>query len=249
MFSPHSFLALAAFSLLAASPLAAQSAATPPLSCPTSTGREATLVLNLPEGISLPPEGGWLIASTPSTPCVGQAVWHPELRTLTLHGDDPLTPGADGAQPGETLELRFYDAAGRPVALQITPVLDGTACTSCNADFVYEHDGLYVVSEVEISTPTDAGAGLAITQPAVKSPYPNPARGAATLEIALPAAEPVRVTLFDVLGREVRRLSERPLPAGMSRLQVDTQGLASGSYLLRVEGESFADTRALVVIE
>lgn len=221
----------------------------PALNCPTATGREATFVLNLPEGTLLPAGEGWIVVSTPSSPCVGQAAWHPELRTLTIHGDDPLTAAADGAQAGEPLSLHLYDASGIATEVTLAPTLDPTACAACNPDLVYTHDGLYVVSDLEIRQATGADPAHGIAEASVQALFPNPTREASTLRIALPAAEHVRIVLYDMLGREVRRIHDDLLQAGISQPQVKTSGLASGTYLLRVEGESFNNTRSLLVIE
>lgn len=69
---------------------------------------------------------------------------------------------------------------------------------------------------------------------------PNPARGAAAIELAVPAggARSVRVTVHDVGGRKVATLWEGAVPAGVTRLPwpgADGAGatLPPGVYLVR----------------
>ena len=56
--------------------------------------------------------------------------------------------------------------------------------------------------------------------------------------------------LYDVLGREVARLVDRPVEAGEYSAEWSARGLPSGLYLLRAEfGSDFlAVTRRLVVV-
>jgi hypothetical protein len=84
----------------------------------------------------------------------------------------------------------------------------------------------------------------------VEAPYPNPtATGRATLEVAVQTEQPVSVTLYDVLGRRVATVHDGPLaPNRRHRLGVSTQGLASGVYFVRVQGEAFFETRRLTVV-
>ncbi len=79
------------------------------------------------------------------------------------------------------------------------------------------------------------------------SVYPNPAIGRASLTISLPQPEPARVALLDLLGREVRSLWNGPLGSGDHTLTIDTSGLASGIYFLRVNTVDGAGMSRLVV--
>jgi hypothetical protein len=56
---------------------------------------------------------------------------------------------------------------------------------------------------------------------AFDAPRPNPARGGATLDFALPAVAGVRLEIFDCAGRRVRTLAEGVLPAGAHRARWD----------------------------
>ena len=243
-------LALVLLAFSASSPVAAQELFSS-LNCPVKTGRDATLVINVPERLTQLDQEGMLVVSTPSAPCVGQAQWHAELRTLTIHGDDPITSAVDGAQPGETLSLHFYGVDGRRRELTLTPTLTSD-CTACWSTFMYQHDALYVAKEVtveiEAETPTEVEAPTLTPSPIVRSVYPNPMRERGTLEIGLSTAEHVRVALFDMLGREVRRLHDDVLASGLSQTPIETLGLAGGAYLLRVEAESFSEARSLVIV-
>jgi hypothetical protein len=84
----------------------------------------------------------------------------------------------------------------------------------------------------------------------VGAPYPNPSRQRSTLEVTVREAQPVRVEMYDVLGRRVRVVSDTEVSGQQTRkVQVQTEALSSGVYFLRVRGENFTETRRLTVVK
>jgi hypothetical protein len=81
--------------------------------------------------------------------------------------------------------------------------------------------------------------------------FPNPARTAATVRLAVPdalgPATDVQLALYDVLGRRVRAVSigER---RGRQEVHVDVNGLASGVYFLRLEAGGQNRTQRITVV-
>ena len=76
--------------------------------------------------------------------------------------------------------------------------------------------------------------------------YENAARTEATVVFSGEAAQ-VRLTLFDMLGRELRQVYEGPGYAG--RLALDVRGLASGLYFLRMEAGEVVQTKKMIVLD
>lgn len=76
---------------------------------------------------------------------------------------------------------------------------------------------------------------------------PMPSVAAATLRFTLGTDTPVRVTLHDLLGREVRAVEYGTLSRGNRRVALPTDGLASGVYLCRVSAGESA-TRPLLIV-
>ena len=82
---------------------------------------------------------------------------------------------------------------------------------------------------------------------ALSDPAPHPVQTVTRLTLTLREAQHVRAVLYDLLGRPVTTLHDGVLPAGTDhRLTVDGRDLASGVYFVRVEGETFRETRRLV---
>ena len=84
---------------------------------------------------------------------------------------------------------------------------------------------------------------------AVGLAFPNPTRGRSTVTVTVAQAEHVVVEVFNVLGQRVLVALDAPLSAGASvPVSIDTSQLASGSYVVRVRGASFAEARRLTVV-
>ena len=68
--------------------------------------------------------------------------------------------------------------------------------------------------------------------------YPNPVAQSTSITFNLPEDASVKVSVYDVLGREVRSIT-REMAAGAERtVRLQADGLSSGMYLLRVEASS-----------
>jgi hypothetical protein len=63
---------------------------------------------------------------------------------------------------------------------------------------------------------------------------PNPAQGQATFRFTLDAAAPVRLAVYDALGREVAVLMDGSAPAGLQEVSLETSALPAGVYLYRL---------------
>ncbi|WP_176521583.1 T9SS type A sorting domain-containing protein [Longimonas halophila] len=85
--------------------------------------------------------------------------------------------------------------------------------------------------------------------PLVLSIAPQPVRSQATLTLTTATAQPTRVDLFDLLGRHVQLLHHGPLsPSTPHTIMLNTAGLSSGQYIVRVQSGSDRLTRRVVVL-
>lgn len=77
--------------------------------------------------------------------------------------------------------------------------------------------------------------------------HPNPFSSATTFSFTLGEAGPVRLTVYDLLGRPVRRILDgEMLPAGPHRITWEPDGLAAGAYLYRLEAGGHKAARVLI---
>lgn len=79
---------------------------------------------------------------------------------------------------------------------------------------------------------------------------PNPAVASTSLTLRVSQAQHVTTRVYDALGRLMTTVHEGALPAGEDRrLTIDTSGLVAGIYVVHVEGETFAETRRISVVQ
>lgn len=78
--------------------------------------------------------------------------------------------------------------------------------------------------------------------------YPNPFNPSTTISFQLPEASQVRLTVYDIRGREVARLVDGNLPAGTHDVQFRADNLPSGLYVytLSAGGRDFRRTMVLM---
>ena len=115
-------------------------------------------------------------------------------------------------------------------------------------DIAVSHEGATTTRTLTLDADTTVSFDLAVSTDAETSAvpeafalhglYPNPFRGTTTLRLDLPTSAVVRVEVFDVLGRLVRSTPPEALAPGPHRLPLDADGLASGSYVVRVSARS-----------
>ena len=77
---------------------------------------------------------------------------------------------------------------------------------------------------------------------------PNPATGAATIQIRVPTSGEVRVTLHDLLGRTITELDRRYHPAGDFSLRLEADRFPQGSYTIRLEHRAGESTLPVLIL-
>ena len=78
--------------------------------------------------------------------------------------------------------------------------------------------------------------------------HPNPFRESTTIRYSLPQAMHVRLTVYDVLGREVAVLVDRRQEAGAYTVDFEAGSLPAGVYLYRVEMDRLAATKTMMLV-
>jgi len=103
-------------------------------------------------------------------------------------------------------------------------------------------DGSRSGSEILTVVSSDAGFSLS---PA----FPNPFNPETAVRFSLAKAGPVKITLTDLTGRELRVLQQGQQPAGSQTLRISADGLASGVYFIRLEAGGSSKLRKIVVLK
>lgn len=110
----------------------------------------------------------------------------------------------------------------------------------------------YRLVQIDLDGATSAVAELTVDlgapkTVALKAPFPNPVREAATIRYALPEQRPVKLTVYDAMGRVVRTLVHAE-QRGRKEATFHAEGLSSGLYFVRLTAGDIVKTRRMVVI-
>jgi len=100
-----------------------------------------------------------------------------------------------------------------------------------------DNDGQFEYSKVvEVSSMKLDGFSL-------EQNYPNPFNPNTTIKFNLPEAGYVKLTLYNILGQEIRTLLNENKEAGLHTLSFDATGLNSGTYIYKIESSSNGKTQ------
>jgi hypothetical protein len=103
-------------------------------------------------------------------------------------------------------------------------------------------------------TSVENGGSAIPTEFALQQNYPNPFNPETRIEYQLPAPGNVRLSIYTVLGQEVRRLVDRSLPAAYHTVVWDGRDNAgnpmpSGIYFYRIESGSFTAMKKMLMMK
>ena len=119
-----------------------------------------------------------------------------------------------------------------------------------NAGNLYE----FYASEVNLGYTTLTITGVTPVHPGVPANfvlgqnYPNPFNPATIIRYELPAEAFVHLSVFNVLGQEVRVLVNQKEQAGARSVQFDGSAMPSGVYFVRMMAGPFAETKKMVLL-
>ncbi len=84
---------------------------------------------------------------------------------------------------------------------------------------------------------------------ALEQNYPNPFNPVTTIRYALPVAEHVRLTLYNIMGQEVAVLVNELQEAGFKAVSFDAGSLPSGVYTCRITAGNFTEGRRMILLK
>ena len=78
--------------------------------------------------------------------------------------------------------------------------------------------------------------------------YPNPFNPSTTIRFSLPVQTHLKINIYNMLGELVKTLSEGIYEAGYYSVSFDAAELSSGTYIYRIESETFTQTKKMVLL-
>jgi hypothetical protein len=107
-------------------------------------------------------------------------------------------------------------------------------------------DQLQLAQRVGVVGVPPAAAGLPSRYELYQN-FPNPFNPSTQIRFDVPIAGHVRLTIYDVLGREVEVVLDEVREAGRHMVQFDARALASGMYFYRLTASSVVLTRKMML--
>lgn len=118
--------------------------------------------------------------------------------------------------------------------------LTGFACGDGGVIIKTTNGGLTSVQQVGAEIPNKFSLG---------QNYPNPFNPATNIQFQIPAGSFVELIIFDALGREVYKLVNEQLSAGIYQVQWNGAARPSGIYYYRINAGEFSQTQKMVLIK
>jgi hypothetical protein len=105
----------------------------------------------------------------------------------------------------------------------------------------------------EIQDPADGNIAV-LPYPSIDANYPNPFNPSTTIRFSIPAAENVKLEVYDLLGRHVATILNRKLDAGRHSVVWDGRGiegetLSAGVFICRLEAGKDVLARKMLVVK
>ncbi|MFT5143024.1 MAG: putative repeat protein (TIGR01451 family) [Thalassolituus oleivorans] len=122
-------------------------------------------------------------------------------------------------------------------------VHDGTLIVGTNGQ------GMYEVNIAASSTASESEGAEIPEGFSLQQNYPNPFNPTTSISFDLPETSAVRLSVFDVLGRELAVLVDGKLTAGAHAVSFDATGFQSGMYIYRLETAAHTLTKSMVLMK
>ena len=107
-----------------------------------------------------------------------------------------------------------------------------------------------ILLEITVGRITNIQSGPGIPlEYALDANYPNPFNPSTVIAFALPEDSPVRLEVFNLLGRRVSTLVNGQFKAGYYKVRFDAPGWASGLYIYRIEAGSYTQSRKMLLLK
>jgi hypothetical protein len=79
--------------------------------------------------------------------------------------------------------------------------------------------------------------------------YPNPAGRKVFISYHLPTVSMVKISIVDIMGKEVKRIMNGRQSWGEYQYTIDTSGLGNSTYFIRAEMNGMPTMKKLVILK
>ena len=83
----------------------------------------------------------------------------------------------------------------------------------------------------------------------LKQNYPNPFNPVTSIKYDIPQRSNVKISIFDISGKEIATLSNGIKDAGTYEIQWNAEGFTSGVYFYKLEADGFSEVRKMMLVK
>lgn len=152
---------------------------------------------------------------------------------------------ASETQPGNGTVVELVMSLRQTTTEAVTVTLSDLWTIS---DSRFDTADLSVVSVTSTSAAEVPGESLPVSY-SLDQNYPNPFNPVTNMRYNLPVDSPVRLEVFDLLGRRVALLYDGLQKAGRHSALFDATRLSSGMYIYRIQTPEFTQTRKMMLVK
>ena len=95
----------------------------------------------------------------------------------------------------------------------------------------------------------DDKAEILPTEYSLKQNYPNPFNPVTLIEYELPLKSHVLLTVYNLNGQEIARLTDEIKPAGRYQTEFDASRFSSGIYIYRIQAKNYSKARKMLLLK
>ncbi len=128
------------------------------------------------------------------------------------------------------------------------PVTDGSIVTGARSRYYRAEIAQAMYDAVVASVEVEEYNAESPYEYKLSQCYPNPFNGTTTIQFSLPDPGHVRLSVYDILGREVLQLVDQPLSTGNHSYRVHAESLASGVYFYQLNTEIQSEVRKMLLL-
>jgi len=119
----------------------------------------------------------------------------------------------------------------------------------CSSDLYANNIARYSCSGTITSIGDDNTIDIIPQQFQLSQNYPNPFNPTSRIRYNIPKASFVKITVYDILGREVRVLVNEEKNPGQYEVIFDGKGLASGVYFYTIRTHDYTLSKKMILMK
>ena len=167
-----------------------------------------------------------------------------EASCLALDNQDRIFYGYGGTVKMSDTEALNWATVGN----HINTIINDMAISRENYIYLGTDNGVYYGDANNLVLSVDNKMDKVITF-ALSQNYPNPFNPTTKIKYQLPILTNVRLSVYDVLGREIKVLVNQEKPAGSYEVEFNGANFPSGVYFCRMEADKYSDTKKLLLLK